>query len=195
MVSMREISPMARPYSHFGRVRRQNTTKIAQLWPKIGSRIIPNCAPDSSVHAPSTTTQSWAERILVPKRSVIGNVLAGGIRKTCGTHQNTTIGGRYFDSVGSFTGDRWTQLTLLVNIMTHTAFTHSDLSVSSAVVNPLFSGRSILARESFATSASAKQKASSFLRTACEKNLRQECRHGPSRSTSTKISSWRRLQA
>ena len=40
---------------------------------------------------------------------------------------------------GSFTGDRWTKLTLLVNIMTHTTLTQSKLSVSSAVVNPLFS--------------------------------------------------------
>ena len=39
---------------------------------------------------------------------------------------------------GSFTEDRWTQLTLLVNIMTHTTATQSNLSVSSAVVS-LFS--------------------------------------------------------
>ena len=36
---------------------------------------------------------------------------------------------------GSFTGDRSKQLTLLVNIMTHTTFTQSKLSVSSEVVN------------------------------------------------------------
>ena len=64
------------------------------------------------------------------KRSVIGNVLAGDIHKTCGTHQNTTVGGGHLDTVGSFTGDRWTQLTLLVNIMTQTTFLHSNLSVS-----------------------------------------------------------------
>ena len=40
---------------------------------------------------------------------------------------------------GSFTGDRWTQLTLQVNIMTHTTFTQINLSVSSAVVNPFIS--------------------------------------------------------
>ena len=43
-------------------------------------------------------------------------------------------------------------------ILTHTTFTQSNLSVSSAVVNPLFSNISKRARESFAASASAKQK-------------------------------------
>ena len=59
---------------------------------------------------------------------------------------------------GSFIRDRWTQLTLQVNIMTHTTFTQSDVSVSSAVVNPSFSSMGKRAGESFATSASAKQK-------------------------------------
>ena len=58
----------------------------------------------------------------------------------------------------SLTGDRWTQLTQLVNIMTHTTFTLSILSVSSTVVNPLFSSKSKRAGEYFATSAGAKQK-------------------------------------
>ena len=44
---------------------------------------------------------------------------------------------------GSSTGDRWTQLTLLVNIVTHTPITQSNLSVSSEVVNPLFASRFI----------------------------------------------------
>ena len=39
---------------------------------------------------------------------------------------------------GCFTGVRWTQLTLLANIMTHTTFTQSNFSVSSAVVNRFF---------------------------------------------------------
>ena len=59
---------------------------------------------------------------------------------------------------GSFTGDRWTQLTLLVNIMTHTTFTQSNLSVYSEVLNPLISCMSLRVGESFATSASVKQK-------------------------------------
>ena len=42
--------------------------------------------------------------------------------------------------------------------MTHTTLTQSNLSVSSAVVNPLFSSMSKRAGESFATSDSAKQK-------------------------------------
>ena len=34
--------------------------------------------------------------------------------------------------------DRWTQLTLLVKIMTHTTFAQINLSVSASMVNPLF---------------------------------------------------------
>ena len=59
---------------------------------------------------------------------------------------------------GSSSGIRGAQLTLLVNIMTHTTFTQSNVSVSSEVVNPLFSSMSKRARESFAASACAKQK-------------------------------------
>ena len=89
---------------------------------------------------------------------VVGNIIAGDFHKTCGTRQSATTGGGYFDTKGSFTGDRWTKLTLLVNIMTHTTFTHSNLSVSSAVVSLSFSSMSKRARGCFATSASAKQK-------------------------------------
>ena len=56
---------------------------------------------------------------------------------------------------GSFTR---TQMTLLVNIMTRTTLTQSNLTVSSVVVNPLFSGMSKRAGEYVATSASARQK-------------------------------------
>ena len=66
--------------------------------------------------------------------------------------------------------------------MSHTTFTQSSLSVSSAVVNPF----------SFAARASSKQKASSLHRNGCEEIERQECWHGRSRSNSTRISSWRR---
>ena len=65
---------------------------------------------------------------------------------------------RYSLTRGSLTGDRWTQLTLLVTIMTRATFAHSKLSVSCAAVNPLFSSMSIRAGESFAASASAQQK-------------------------------------
>ena len=84
---------------------------------------------------------------------VIDNILAGVIHKTCGTHQNTTIGGGHHCTEGSFTRDRWTQLTLLAHTITQ-----NNLSVSSAVVNPLFYGRSKHVGESCARSASAKQK-------------------------------------
>ena len=57
---------------------------------------------------------------------------------------------------GSVTRDRWTQLTLLLNPMTHTTFGRSNLSVS-AVVDRFFSTMRKHARESFAASASAKQ--------------------------------------
>ena len=68
----------------------------------------------------------------------------------------TTIGGGYFDT--GIIRRKQIQVTLLVNVMTHTTLTQSNLSVSSAVVKPSFSGGSKLARESFATLASAKQK-------------------------------------
>ena len=121
---------------------------------------------------------------------VTGNTTAGDIHKNCGTNQDTTIGNAYLRTTRSFTGDRWTQLTQLVNIMTQTTFTQSNSSDSSAVVNSSFSSMSKRARESFATSASAKQK-----RVHCEKNSRRGGRHGLPRSNSTRISSWSRLQA
>ena len=68
---------------------------------------------------------------------------------------NTTKQFAHILTEGSFTGDR---RTLLVNIMTHTTVTQSNLSVSSAVVNPPFSSMSKRAGESFAASASAAQK-------------------------------------
>ena len=58
---------------------------------------------------------------------------------------------------GSFTGDRWTQLTQLLNIMTRTTFTQCNLSVSSTVVI-LFYKLSTRAGDSVAASASVKQK-------------------------------------
>ena len=88
----------------------------------------------------------------------IGNTVAGDSHKTYGTHQNTTICAGYLDTAGSFTGDRRTQVTLMVNIMTHTTFTQSNLSISSACVNPSFSIMSKRSGEYFAFSASAKQK-------------------------------------
>ena len=65
-------------------------------------------------------------------------------------------GGGFRDTEGPFIGDRWTQPTLLVNFMTHAKFTQRILSVSSAVVNPLFSRVSKHAEEAFATPARAK---------------------------------------
>ena len=38
--------------------------------------------------------------------------LAEDIHKNCGTYENSTVGGGDFGTIGSFTGDRWTQLTL-----------------------------------------------------------------------------------
>ena len=52
------------------------------------------------------------------------------------THINTTLQVADILTKGSFTGDRWTQLTLLVKSMTRTTFTPSNSSMSAAVVNP-----------------------------------------------------------
>ena len=98
------------------------------------------------------------KRITVSNRSVMARSSAKlrlvTLCISCGTHQNTTTGD------GGHPHKRiihsWTQLTLLVNIMARTTLTQSNLSVSSAVVNLLFSRTSKRARESFATSASAK---------------------------------------
>ena len=100
----------------------------------IESTNVTNCP--KQVHQPQHTrgrTDHGLKRINHGK--VIGNSLAGDIHNTYGAHQSTTISGGYLDTKGSFTGARWTQLTLLVNIMTHTTFTQSNLSVSSPVVN------------------------------------------------------------
>ena len=71
---------------------------------------------------------------------VIANVMAGDLCISCGSHQKTTTGD------GGHPHKRiihsWTQLTLLVNIMARTPLTQSNLSVSSAVVNLLFSSTS-----------------------------------------------------
>ena len=99
----------------------------------------------------SITTQSWTHG---PNQSWQGH--GWNIHKTCGTHQITTIGGGYQKTKVSFTGDRWTQLTRQVNTMTHTTLTHSNLSISFAIMKPSFSSMSKRARESFAASASAK---------------------------------------
>ena len=48
----------------------------------------------------------------------------------------------------AFTRDRWTQPAPLAKIRKHTTFNQSNLSVSSAVVNPLFSSMSKRAKES-----------------------------------------------
>ena len=52
----------------------------------------------------------------------------------------------------AFTRDRWTRLAPLAKIRKHTTFNQSNLSVSSAVVNPLFSSMSKRAEEYFAAS-------------------------------------------
>ena len=57
--------------------------------------------------------RGWSDHGLKQIRhgKIIGNILVENIHKTCGTHQNTTVGGGYFKTKGSFTGDRWIQLT------------------------------------------------------------------------------------
>ena len=80
----------------------------------------------------------------------------------------------------SFTRDRWTRVTLLVNIMTHTKFTQSNMLTSSAV-NLLFSSMSKRARASFATWASAKQKP-------------VHCSGPIARKTATRMPSWTNTQ-
>ena len=79
----------------------------------------------------------------------------------------------------SFTRDRWTQLTLLVNIMTHTTLTKSNLSISSAVVNPSFSSMSKRARDCFRNIGKRESKASSLHSDVCvkisEKNANVVC--------------------
>ena len=69
-------------------------------------------------------------------------------------HQSTTVGGGCLNSKGSFTGDRWTQLTLLDS---HHFVSKQSVSFF-AVVNPSFPSMSERAGEFFAASASAQQK-------------------------------------
>ena len=140
--------------------------------PSLLSRSPCPIAPDTFINHNTI----MGERIMVSNKSIMARSLA-----IFWLDQSTTIGGGYLHTKGgSLTRDRSTQLSLVLNIMTHTKFSRSNLSVSSAVVNPLFSSMSSRG-ESFATSASAKQKQAHCL--------------GLSRSTSTRIPSWRRLQA
>ena len=61
---------------------------------------------------------------------VIGNILAGEISRLVGPRESTTSEGGNLNTRGSFTGDRWTPtLTQLVNIMTHSTFLQSNVSV------------------------------------------------------------------
>ena len=76
------------------------------------------------------------------------------------------LGGGYLNT----TGDRWIQVTSLVNIMIHTTFAQSNLSICSAVVNPLFLSTSKRAGESLATSAGAKQEPVHCAAMVAEKN-------------------------
>ena len=94
---------------------------------------------------------------------------------------------------GSLTGDRWKPLTHAINIPTHTTFTQQNLSVSYAVVNSLSSSMSKRAGESFAASASAKQKPVHCTAMIAWRINDKNCLHGLSRSTSAKLQSWRRL--
>ena len=57
---------------------------------------------------------------------VVAILSLGNSNKTCWTHQSTTASGGYLNTMGSFTGETWTQLTLLVSILTHTTFTQSN---------------------------------------------------------------------
>ena len=95
----------------------------------------------------------------------------------------------------SVTEDRWTaNWHCCWDVMSRTTFTLNKLSVSSAAVNPLFYSMSKRARESFATSASAKQNpvhcSGVIARNYSNKNADMYL----SRTTSTRRS-WRRLQA
>ena len=161
--------------------------------------------PTKVIWTTSIMEPSWIETINVPKcpkhnhrrmdhglkcRSNHGKFIVLLSKKTftrhSGAHQSITIGSGHLGTKGSFAGDRGTQLTRLVNIMRHTTITqsHSCESFSFHVQENL----SLHA-------ASAKQEASSLHINDCEENWRQECRHGLSRSTSTRVQSWKRLQA
>ena len=93
---------------------------------------------------------------------------------------------------GSFTRDRWPQLNILVNIMKNTTFTQSNLSLSSAGVNPVFFQHEQTIRRCICK---RQTETISLHRHDCEQSERQECPHGLSRSTFTRLQSWRRLHA
>ena len=101
------------------------------------------------------------ERIMVSRRSIMASWQCFWLEtfaRLVGLLRVAQLAVATLGTIGSVTGDRWTQQKLLVNITTHTTFTQSNLSVSSAVVNPSFSGRSKLEGASFAASGSATQK-------------------------------------
>ena len=85
------------------------------------------------------------------------------------------------------TRDRWTQLTPPVNITTHTTFIQSNLSVSSAILKPFFLHEQMCRRIFRCLCSCEADKASSLHRDDYEVLERQECRHGRSRSTSTRL--------
>ena len=82
--------------------------------------------------------QSWQDRRQ--------HLWPGTFARLVGPIRVPQLGSGYLDTKGSFTGDRRTQLTPWVNIMTHTTFTQINLTIMSK-----------RAGESSATSASAKQ--------------------------------------
>ena len=147
--------------SHHHPQREAKTTSILEL-SVVKPTNVTNCP--RQVHQPQHNHGQTDHGLKqINQFKVIGNIVARDIYKKCGTHQSTTTGGGNLNTKGSFTGDRWTQLIVLVNIMTHTTFTQSNLLASSAVVNPSFSSMIRRAGESA-------RKANSLLRTDSEKN-------------------------
>ena len=123
---------------------------------------------------------------------VIGNIVAGDIRKTCGTHQSTT-------------NKEWPPWIIHRRQMdtTDTSGQHHDAHhiYSKQFVSFFCSCESVIfqheqtCRRIFRCICERETKASSLRSNNCEDIERQECRHGLSRSTSTRLQSWRRLQA
>ena len=104
--------------------REARTTSIVE-----SSVIMPNNVTRSApghVHHPQHN-HGQTDRGLKQKKinhgEVIRTLMAGDIRRTCGTHQSTTTGGGYLNTRRTFTRDRWSQLILLVIFMTHTTRT------------------------------------------------------------------------
>ena len=91
-----------------------------------------------------------------------------GIHKTVRPIRMPYIGGGNLNTEGSLTGDRWAQLTPLVTIVSRTTLTQNYLSVSSAVVNRLFSSMSKRVGEYFVIGW-REAEANSSLWTACGK--------------------------